>query len=363
MSKPFFRVLIVVAAFVALSATPAFAYQESSASTNPSDTPTASCPTCHGLEAGVSSPTVAPTRKGPHGGYTSGTQKCDSCHVVHDSAGESMLLPGATMEETCNTCHDGTGGGGVYGVIAARVPTATVSGHRVGMESISATSGLVNVPGSTPTTFTGMDGALTCTDCHSPHDSNTVAPFVGDRRRSTTDTTATASVASNRLLRKSPTHATAPVDTYGSEWCAACHASSLVNHANGHESATNADGRNYENVQKLTGVNTTTTTTGRLGGDNFGYIMPDRNGAAAGVGHSERPICMQCHEDARSVGSIDASNNPVFSVSTTQTFSAPVDGATTGNPRFQNFPHETVGQRLLIEPSGTALCANCHVLP
>jgi hypothetical protein len=36
----------------------------------------------------------------------------------------------------------------------------------------------------------------------------------------------------------------------------------------------------------------------------------------------------------------------------------------TDNPRFQNFPHETTGYRMLVEATTTAyyddLCINCH---
>jgi hypothetical protein len=38
--------------------------------------------------------------------------------------------------------------------------------------------------------------------------------------------------------------------------------------------------------------------------------------------------------------------------------------AASDNPRFQNFPHETLGYRLLVEATTTAysddLCLNCH---
>jgi hypothetical protein len=43
------------------------------------------------------------------------------------------------------------------------------------------------------------------------------------------------------------------------------------------------------------------------------------------------------------------------------TFTVSLDGTvTTSNPRFQNFPHETVNQHMLVE-TGDNLCLNCHV--
>jgi hypothetical protein len=117
------------------------AYPESADDTDPD--PTAPCTTCHGLESDVESPTVAPTRTGPHGGYNTGTSKCATCHSVHTApAGSVLLLPAATIISTCNTCHDGTGGGGVYGVIR-RVTGKKPSGHRVGF----SLNGQITVPG------------------------------------------------------------------------------------------------------------------------------------------------------------------------------------------------------------------------
>jgi hypothetical protein len=108
-------IIAIISACVALgAASAAFAY--------PSDTgdPLA-CADCHGREGSESTETVAATRKGPHGGYTAGTSKCKTCHSVHDApAGGILLLPEATVEATCKSCHDGTGGAAVYGVIKAR---------------------------------------------------------------------------------------------------------------------------------------------------------------------------------------------------------------------------------------------------
>ncbi len=101
---------------ILVAATPALAYDELSPSTGKT------CVECHGADEGwTSTTTVEPTRKGPHGGYTTGTQKCATCHTIHMApAGSVMLLPAATIKDTCNSCHDGTGGNGVYGVVEAR---------------------------------------------------------------------------------------------------------------------------------------------------------------------------------------------------------------------------------------------------
>jgi predicted CXXCH cytochrome family protein len=389
-----FRLVTYLIAILAFGAAPAFAYRESVTSTNPADTPSYSCPDCHGLESGVTSPTVGGrvvpsswtwdseaglnvgTRKGPHGGYTTGTQKCQVCHTIHGAQGDGLLLSAATIEETCFTCHDGTGGSGVYGVIyqrtgidpkeASSTAAAGTRGgvHRIGAESINAT-GWVVVPGgngstgaAVETTFTGLNGALTCTDCHSAHNSNTVAPFVGDRKRSSSEIT-TSGVATNRLLRIKPTSATTTVTAYGTGWCASCHKGGAL--ASNHSVETSDTLRNYSKVVRLAGLNTSVTApgTGTLGGNNFGYIMPDLISGPGGHG-SELPICQQCHEDMRSIGG-SPPNADQFFVTNAQAFVAPLDGNTAGNPQFQNFPHESVNDALLVEKQTDGLCLNCHL--
>ena len=349
-----------------------------------------SCPTCHGLEyvsqptstvASVSKPSTwsafdteagsnVGSRKGPHGGYTSGTQKCQTCHVIHDAPGNVALLPESTIEATCNTCHDGTGGGGVYGVIQFRTGLAPTGRHRIGVASLSG--GKVTVPagdpatgGSIETTFTGENGALTCTDCHSPHDTNTVKPFVGDRVRSAGDVT--RSIPTDRLLRQTPTKGTSAVADYGSDWCGSCHKGAFSNKPMGatftHSVSRNADGYWYNRVIRRAGYDTTASSliATDLGGSNLGYVESLAT-------PRPKPICQQCHEDARTVG-----DNQKFAVdSLTESFTVNADGAGGGNPQFQNFPHETGGVQVPLESVASSegahllieqdpdLCHNCH---
>jgi len=373
---------VFTVALLSLGATPALAYPERVSGSDPSGTSASGCPSCHGLESGATSVTVAPregdsdgfeagtdvgTRKGPHGGYTPGTQKCVTCHVVHSAENDLALLPEATIAATCFTCHDGTGGGGVYGVIKQRTgfdpaevdpATGQTAGgvHRIGYLN---DKGKVDVPGgksdgsSLSAAFTGENGSLTCTDCHSPHDTDTVAPFLGDRVRSTADTSSVA-IKTNRLLKQRPTSAETTSTEYGSDWCESCHKgrhsqkSTMGNHPAA-DSETAPDW-NYNQVSKLAGFGVSAVTTGSLGGDNFGYVMPEPRGL------QPYPICQQCHEDARNVG-----DDTQFRLSpATEKFSVSVDGVSEANPRFQNFPHESANDRFVIE-SGDDLCLNCHV--
>lgn len=406
------RVAAFTAALFALSVTPALAYQESIGATDPASTPPFSCPTCHGLEAESTTVTPAPgvpstwtleatatvgTRKGPHGGYTAGTQKCAVCHTTHGSSltseknlNDSGIPAGTwtstevlrfeeTIAATCFTCHDGTGGGGVYGVIRQRTgfdPAETsataVAGtaggtHRVGWTN---SNDKVVIPGGNAdgspleTTFTGKGGSMTCTDCHSPHNSNTVAPFAADRVRSTEDTT--SAYLTNRLLKRRPTKGTVSVTSYGSEWCQSCH--------KGHSASNSWDSNthpvaggpgnpwNYGNVSKLMDYNNTDDfENGPLGGDNFGYVLLEDENLADGSFKVSQPapICQQCHEDVRDIGGDTIGFGSSNVVTPGQAFLAPVDGNALGNPRFQTFPHESELDGLVIE-SGTDLCINCH---
>ena len=356
------RRLLVIGVMVfgfSLVATPASAYWYESTST-----PVTDCTFCHGVDQA----TAETSRTGPHGGYSTTTNKCSVCHMVHNAPAGVLLLPAATVKGTCEMCHDGTGGAGVYGVVAARLgPGAVKSAHSI--DVTSAVPGGDAATGATSTAFFGgLTGALTCSDCHSPHAANVVAPFTGDRARSTTDTVITTS----RLLRRMPTTATQTVDFYGSDWCGACHKGRLAgsgtygNHpVDSLASSATSDPFVYERVARERGVNTSSTEFGTLGRNNFGFVMPDNYSADHTRTPEQRghyPICQQCHEDGRRVGNvlprlIDTSE--IFSVTATRSV-----GATVGdNPEFQTFPHESDNEYLLVEPAGVdSLCLNCHAM-
>lgn len=410
--------LMMAATFV-VEASPAFAYKEQSGVMATSTTPAWSCPSCHGSESGVASPTVGqvskPTtwtwdteagtnvgsRKGPHGGYTTGTNKCAVCHELHGaSATSNILLAEQTIADTCFTCHDGTGGGGVYGVILQRTgfdpaetSTTAMGGtaggvHRIGWlnasNKVTVPGGNAATGGSLDTTFTGPGGSLTCTDCHSPHNAQTVLPFKGDRLRSSADTTTV--IKTNRLLKKRPTKAAYAVTNYGSDWCQTCHrGSKAVLHHSVADSSTTGGSFYYDRVAKFVAYNSSVATFGPLGGDNLGYSMAfnvDEGAVPPPVNASlvttfvtqGRPICQQCHEDARNVGDV-AYLNSLWYIDSTEQFTASLDGsgttsinqtstlnATTGNPPFQNYPHESMNDGLLIERQDD-LCLNCHHYP
>ncbi|MDA3937123.1 MAG: hypothetical protein PF636_09795 [Actinomycetota bacterium] len=338
--------LIGTLVFVALATSPALAFDEvgSPASTD--------CVGCHGTSP------VAADRKGPHGGYTTGTRKCSTCHTIHDAPATGvLLLPADTIKATCEVCHDGTGGQGVYGVLVARGVTPGAS-HDIEQTNVIP-GGDYATGGDRDGTFSAADGNLTCSDCHSPHDAATVEPFTGDRWRTDSDATS-STIASNRLLRATPVSGSTTSTVYGSNWCGSCHSGRLSGSAGviNHPVETETVGFAYDTVQVITAAGASTTETGTLGGTNRGYVMPITR-TAGQSGHY--PICQQCHEDARSVG--DVSSGTLAADGSEDFTITDSDGNTgTDNPRFQSFPHESENAFFLVETADD-LCLNCHVPP
>lgn len=335
---------VLVAVFL-LVVPAAWAYDETGSSPDP-----AACFSCHS-EQDVSVEGTGTARQGPHSGYTSTSNSCSGCHLVH-RATTGLLFPGETLTENCALCHDGTGGAGVYGALEGRGITVAAA-HRTDTTS-TVPGGDASTGGAATRVFSGYDNSLSCGDCHSPHGTGTVAAFTTDRLRIATDT---AGFKSDQLLRRSPVGGGVEVAEYGSDWCAACHqgrvegAHDIINHPV--DAGLTPGLFVYENLQIVDGINSSKTVAGTLGRSNFGYVMPNPRTAGQGA---HLPICQQCHEDVRNVGDQATgriSAGEVFTVTTS-------DGGNSGdNPRFQVFPHESSNVGMLVETADD-LCLNCH---
>lgn len=283
---------------------------------------------------------------GPHKGYSTTTSKCVVCHWVHASA-SPLLLRDPTVSQTCMTCHDGTASGiGPYDSIEAH------GGLVAAEHTVEAAT---TIPGGSGP----FSGTLNCGDCHSPHGTNTVQPFLRDGGYAFSWQ---EYVTSDCLLRNDVNGAALGAYTvYGAQWCASCHdqrhsdAAEVMNHP-----VNTAYDWGYGNV-----ITTVTGTSLRspnysvspnlaigMGWTNAGYIMAPV--AEAGDGHirledRRDPMCQQCHEDARNVEAIFDAD--VYSPNT----------APYVNPAFLTFPHQTTNQFMLAE-SYDDLCLNCHAL-
>jgi hypothetical protein len=317
------------------------------------------CPACHQSEL------FFPDRAGPHGGYTATTSKCAACHSVHDAPGDGvLLLPASTIKASCEFCHDGTAGMGVYGAIEARGGTV-LGGHSIDATNV-VPGGDAGTGGSSVGSFGGESGYLSCDDCHSAHDARTVDAFSGERVRfHASDRSWLTSWASSKLLKRLPTGAEDETDVYGSDWCAGCHAGrssggAVHNHPVDSRAST-ATPFSYDHVAIVTADDSLETTYGTLGllgfppgiWHNRGFVMPDPR-TDEQAGHA--PICQQCHEDSRVVGEPGA----VVPAEVYRYGDGRTSGdAGTDNPLFQNFPHETENRFMLVETDDN-LCLNCH---
>lgn len=317
------------------------------------------CPACHQAEL------FFPDRVGPHGGYATTTARCAVCHTIHDPAATSIhLLPADTVLASCRVCHDGTAGYGVYGAIQARGGTIGAA-HRIDTSNV-VPRGDAATGGSAVRAFGGKDGYLSCDDCHSPHASNVVASYSGERVRfHASDLGWLTSWSTTHLLKQKPGGSSAAIAQYGSDWCAACHAGrpsdAMVKNHPVDSLITTTTPFVYDNVAVVTADDALTTTLGTLGLAGFppgqwhnrGYVMPSPRTEQQGA---HKPICQQCHEDSRVVGEPGA----VAPAMTYRYGDGLTDGdAGTDNPLFQCFPHETTNASMLVE-TGDNLCLNCH---
>ncbi|MCL4079320.1 hypothetical protein MX659_06960 [Coriobacteriia bacterium Es71-Z0120] len=113
---------------------------------------------------------------GPHGGYTTTTNKCQDCHSTHYASGSFMLLRANSREAACDYCHGG-GGGSTINIMmdndyrsgsydpsqASAIPTETMgygTGHTLGYKG--------NAPADIKPAYSDTQG-FSCFDCHTPH--------------------------------------------------------------------------------------------------------------------------------------------------------------------------------------------------
>ncbi len=113
---------------------------------------------------------------GPHGGYTTTTNKCADCHSTHYASGSFMLLRASSREAACDYCHGG-GGGSTINIMMDNdyksVGDDTSDGVAVAVDSMGMGTGhTLGYTGMAPTdikpAYSSAQG-FACFDCHSPH--------------------------------------------------------------------------------------------------------------------------------------------------------------------------------------------------
>ncbi len=116
---------------------------------------------------------------GPHGGYTTTTNKCSVCHSTHYAQGSYMLLRANSREAACDYCHGG-GGGSTINIMmdndykASAVASAgagdgvAITDTGMGLGTGHTLGSTLNAPGDIKPAYSDPNG-FACFDCHSPH--------------------------------------------------------------------------------------------------------------------------------------------------------------------------------------------------
>lgn len=308
--------LVAFAAACALALVPAsaFAYQQAG---DPRGV--LPCEACHTSWSGGADPGLPGS--GPHAFYRSDGAKCRLCHAVHEAPASSiLLLPAATIQGACFSCHDSTGAFGVYGEILARTGSSPGAAH-----SVETTS---HVPGGTD-----LPTNLTCTSCHAVHSATTMEPFPQMKQFAAEPGWP---VPSSRLLRDDVGgHARGTFTKYGGAWCTGCHDQRTGGHATV---------KNHPTTETL-------SPAGVFGSGTYPDLFPSEFVMAPAPDPDRHdPICQQCHWNSTDVE--QALSDGYF----TYDYSRP---DLPGVPLAAAFPHESRNATMLIE-TGDDLCLNCH---
>lgn len=425
MFRNLFIVLLVFLGII-LTASSAAAYPKGMGSSNPGDKlatyGASDCELCHANSA-------VRNAYGPHGGYTATSNYCKTCHVIHTRPGEResvspKLLPGESVTDTCQFCHDITGSDiAPYSTARMTDPSDIQSAHRV--KGITTDNNVINnwigyneIPGGDPTTGGSiildanqgdLSGTqLTCNSCHTPHGLSTIAPYLGESEVKASTSMDNVQPGfevfylTTRLLKSILQVDGDVYSDYGSAWCAGCHQGRLsmtgtgnFNHpVNQGASAYNwgiiAEDRGIlENGGTADDVNLGTPLTA-TGKKPISVLVYDFSGAATSAwvkmmgdnGIETFDVMPKISADPRSnMWYTMDSRDPITGNTRPDGYrpiinypggpacqqchasNRDVEAAFTSgsNPEVSSFPHISVNKYLLIEDNDD-LCTNCHGL-
>ncbi len=206
----------------------------------------------------------------PHGGYSSTTDVCRTCHSWHDPKSESGLLNNVNERELCYSCHDGTG-------------ASTDVRSQFGESSIGSSTKVSFHP--VPQETDGLQ--LVCSDCHTGH-----KPLAED--------TALLRVQDGVDADGNPVWLYSPPDTpIGNAFCYGCHgAGSKYPVPLGDHSGFDASAHNTITPPDPAGI--VCLACHQPHGSDFPSLLQTADKEA---------LCQTCHADAQIWGSSHVANH------------------------------------------------------
>lgn len=310
----------------------------------------------------------------PHGSFSSDTDKCSGCHRMHDSRADK-LLPLASRSDFCYSCHS-KGQGADTAVREGVYYDGQNSGHGWGVANgnllgggFEYTSQVNPITGNhhigvTEAAFGGGTVyALSCNDCHTPHDgpnyrllrqspggSEAVisVPWNGPW----TDDTQTARGGEYKAFTERDFTATDGVTEYTrnyaaniAAWCTTCHTRYFATYSGGAANSYKAGdvydaGDTYGAIARHRhSVDMTITGRTSITGISYNLVtdLPLEDVTGNGRTADDRLTCLSCHKAHGS--------------------SAMMYG---GSILENRGPLPTATDSMMLRTDGRAMCGDCH---
>ena len=162
-------------------------------------------------------PTPGPPAHNFHQPYSADTSACAACHRSHTAQAPKAIEKRWPEEEVCYTCHDGTG--------APNIKSQFLKAYKMPITGTAGIHSLTEARTQDPSSFSGANRHVECTDCHNPHYAAQGSHSVGSNYAFGPQQGMWGVAASYSAAWSAPTFS--PVDrvTYQYELCFKCHSS------------------------------------------------------------------------------------------------------------------------------------------